>query len=232
MFALGLAAVALCLALMSTFSHVSHHLAGEYAPGSLLESVLAPLDAFYLDRERSFPTLYVSLLWLLCSVLLAGIAFSDRASATRHARQWGALALIFLFLFTDELLQFHEEIGEPLRNALGTSGVLYYAWIMPALVLLAILGALYAGFVVALPAEIRRLFLIAGAIFVAGAIGMEMVGGYMASSYGLESAALQASSTVEELLEMLGITIFIHALLEYMRRYVGEMIIPPAGKKL
>lgn len=231
-FTLALAALALFLTLMNVFSHVSHHLVGEHLPGSVLESILEPLDAFQLDRERSFPTLYVATLWLLCSVLLAGITLSRRAIAARYVRHWGVLATIFLCLFTDELLQIHEKTIEPLRYILGTSGLLYYAWVVPALILLLVFGVLYAKFVIALPSRLRLLFLTAGLVFVTGAVGFEMIGGYYDSFYGKESAGFIVSSTVEEFLEMLGLTVFIYALLEYMRLYVGEIVVPPASKKL
>lgn len=100
------------------------------------------------------------------------------------------------------------------------------------MILLAVLGVLYAGFILALPARIRNLCVLAGLLFVTGAAGLEMVGGLFASSSGQESFGFVAESTVEEFLEMLGITVFIYALMEYLRRYVPEILIPPVGKKL
>lgn len=113
------------LTLLSVFSYVSEYLVSAYAPGSALESLREPLNAFQLDRERSFPTLYVSTLWLLCAVLLAVAAFASRAAGGRYTRHWGALAVIFIFLFSDEILQIHEEISPLVRGLLGTTGFLY-----------------------------------------------------------------------------------------------------------
>lgn len=160
---------------------------------------------------------------LLCSVLLAGITLSRRAVSSHYVRHWGLLGAIFLYLAADELLQIHEESSGFLRSILGTDGFLYYTWIIPALILLFIFGALYASFVITLPAKIRLLFLTAGSIYVAGAVGLEMVGGYYASAHGEESARFIAETTAEEFLEMLGIVVFIYALLEYMRFYVEEI---------
>jgi hypothetical protein len=67
-----------------------------------------------------------------------------------------------------------------------------------------------------LPARTRRLFLAAGAIFVAGAIGVEAVSGMQASLHGEQNLTYHLVITVEELLEMTGIVIFIYALLDYI----------------
>lgn len=227
-----LAVLALLLTLMSVFGRLSQYLVGEYLPGSVLENLVELFDAaFYLNNERSFPTLYTAMMLLLCSVLLAGITLSRRAVGARYVRHWGFLAVIFLYLFADELLQLHEEIIEPLRNVLGTGGFLYYAWIIPASILLLILGGLYANFIIDLPARIRLLFITAGVLYVSGAIGLEMVGGYYASSYGEESLGFVVEATAEEFLEMLGITVFIYALLEYMRLHVKEIVISPVSQE-
>lgn len=229
---LVLAALALLLTLVSVLGHVSHYLVFEHLPGSPLESVVTKLDAFYLDEESSFPTLYAAAMLLLCSALLAGIALSRSAVGARYVWRWRFLAAIFLYLFADEMLQIHEKANGPLRSALGTDGLLYYAWIIPAVILLLVFGVLYARFVIALPAEIRLLFLAAGLLYVAGAAGLEMVGGYYASSSGVESAGYVAESNVEELLEMLGTAMFVYALLQYMRSHVEEITVPPASEKL
>lgn len=228
-----LVALALLLTSMSILGQVSQHFMGEYLPGSPLEDLAGLLKAsFYLDKERSFSTLYAAVLLLLCSTLLAGIAFSKREGAAHYVRYWGWLAAIFLYMFADELLQIHEELIKPLRSLFGASGFLYYAWVIPALVLLLILGILYAGFIVALPTRIRFLFLVAGLLYVTGAVGLEMVGGHYAEVYGKGSVQFMIEATAEEFLEMLGLAAFVYGLLEYMRLYAEEIVVPPASKNL
>jgi hypothetical protein len=232
---LVLAALALFLTLMSVLGHISEYLVGEYLPGSVLERLVKEVlsGAFDLDHERSFPTLYSATMLLLCSVLLAGITLSRRAVHERYVWHWAFLSVIFVYLFADEILQIHEETITPLRSALGTGGFFYFAWVILALILLLILGLLYAEFVIDLPAAIQFLILTAAFLYVAGAVGLEMVGGSIASSYGLENSAGDPGylsdaryiviTTTEEFLEMLGITVFIGTLLEYMRVYVEKI---------
>ena len=70
-----------------------------------------------------------------------------------------------------------------------------------------------------LPAETRRQFPVAGAIFLGGAIGAEVIGGaYVSSERGGDDAVYRVITTVEELLEMLGIVVFLQALLSYLAR--------------
>jgi hypothetical protein len=218
---------------MSILAHVSDYFVGEYLPGSTLETIVEETSgAFYLDHERSIPTLYMGALLLLCAFLLTGITLSRRAVGASYVRHWAILAIVFLYLSTDELLSIHEETVEPLRSIVGIGGgLLYFAWVVPALSLVLIFGLLYAKFVFDLPAKIRLLFLISGSLYVAGSLGLEMVGGYYASSYGTESAGFIVETTAEELLEMLGLAVFTYALLEFMRSYVEEIVISPESNK-
>jgi hypothetical protein len=60
-------------------------------------------------------------------------------------------------------------------------------------------------------------------VFVFGALGMEMVGGAYFDSHGSQNVTYVALQTVEEILEMVGIIVFIHALAEYGVAKFGRM---------
>jgi hypothetical protein len=62
----------------------------------------------------------------------------------------------------------------------------------------------------------------AGIIFVAGAVGMEMVGGRYVFYNGKEELQYALMVTLEELLEMTGIIIFIYALASYIIKNVSD----------
>lgn len=83
-------------------------------------------------------------------------------------------------------------------------------------------------FVFNIPAATRILFFIAGTV-VLGAAGMEMVGGNCGSSQGWSAFGTNKVDivyamiiTLEEFLEMVGIIIFIHALLGYYLKSAGS----------
>jgi hypothetical protein len=121
----------------------------------------------------------------------------------------------------DEAAKIHEGTIEPLRAFFNTSGIFYYAWVIIAFPAILLLTIFYARFLTHLPQNIRRLFLIAGALFITGLVGMEMVGGYFLThktgNWNYGSIIL----TLEEFLENVGIVIFIKALLFYIKKHSG-----------
>lgn len=57
-------------------------------------------------------------------------------------------------------------------------------------------------------------------MFVGGALGMEMVGGQYADSFGGGTPVYMAITSIEESLEMFGIVVFVYALLTYIRSHI------------
>ncbi|MBE9015932.1 hypothetical protein IQ272_07260 [Chroococcidiopsidales cyanobacterium LEGE 13417] len=177
---------------------------------------------FVLDAEANIPTLYSALTLSFCALLLAIISYIKRAEDTFYTG-WKFLSGLFLFLALDEFCSIHETFIIPLRKAFNTSGFLHFAWVIPATILLIIFLLSFLKFIKALPQKTRTLFILAGATYVSGALGMELVSGYYASIHGEETVAYSILTVVEELLEMLGIVVFISALLSYIKRNVGEI---------
>ncbi len=172
------------------------------------------IELFDIDGERNVAALYSSSALLFCSILLAIIALFKKGD--RYVYHWRVLSIIFLFLSLDEAISIHEKMIPALRSTLNAGGFLYYTWVIPGsiFVLVCLLG--FWKFLTYLPTKIRRLFLIAGTLFVAGSIGIELVGGYYHDLYGQHNINYLFSTTMEESLEMLGIVVFIYALLLYM----------------
>lgn len=174
---------------------------------------LVPL--FDFDSEKNVPTFFSAVALLSASALLVTIAKLSRNSGVEYAL-WLVLAVIFLFLSIDEISSLHEKLIKPLRSLLGTSGVFYFAWIIPYASALGLLAIVYLRFLLRLPRETRNLFLLSAGIFVFGAIGFEMIGGWYFESIGPDNLTYQLITTCEEFLEMLGVAIFIYALLSYI----------------
>lgn len=174
---------------------------------------LIPL--FNFNLERNIPTLYSSFAIISCSILLGIIAYLHKRKKSSYA-QWTGLSLIFLFLSIDEMASIHELLTAPVSNSLNTSGFLLYAWVIPYGIALVVFLITYFSFLMGLPKRTRNLFIVSGTIFVTGAIGFELLGGWQADSYGIENLTYAFTATCEEFLEMLGIIIFIYALLHYL----------------
>ena len=177
---------------------------------------------FNFDQEANFPSLYSALALGFCSYLLAIISIFKKAQKARYAKHWKTLSLIFLFLALDEACSIHELFIPVLRGAMNAKGIFYFTWVVPAFFLLIVFLVAFRNFIKNLPKKTKTLFILAGTIYVAGALGMELVGGYIADTMGYNTFYGMAA-TIEELLEMLGIVIFVNGLLSYIQSNLSEL---------
>lgn len=158
----------------------------------------------------------------ICGILLTLIAL-----AAIHLRQpfrvhWGILSIGFVFMALDEGLEFHDLLTNPIRSVLDTTGPFLFAWVIPAIALVALIGLLYCRFLLSLPSRSRRLFILAAAVYIGGVLGVEMVGANYHYQYGT-TLTYGIIASIEEVFEMSGIVIFIYALLDHLERAVGRM---------
>ncbi|BAX55144.1 hypothetical protein PDPUS_2_00558 [Photobacterium damselae subsp. piscicida] len=58
--------------------------------------------------------------------------------------------------------------------------------------------------------------IISGFIYVAGALVFELIGGEIASIYGVDALIYAASYTIEEFLETIGVILLIYTVLSYI----------------
>jgi len=179
---------------------------------------------FYLDGERNFPTAFSVFLLLSASALLTLTTALERRRRA-PILHWSVLALGFLAMAFDEGWSFHERLNAPVRAALGGRdlGIYYYAWVAPALGLVAVLGVFFLRFLWRLPARTRWQFLIAGAIYVGGAVGIELLEGRFDEVHGDHNIVSGLTATVQESMEMGGVIVFIWALLGYLRATYGSV---------
>lgn len=175
---------------------------------------------FDLNTENNLPSYYSGLAIMFCAGLLAFIAVSQQGI---KKVQWFGLSVIFIYLSLDEVLQLHDQLDLPLRAALGTSGVLRHAWIIPYALLLVLLITLYWRFLFELTTESRIRFIVSGVVFVTGAIGFEILSGLRSESVGYTNAGYAFIYTAEEFLEMLGIALFAYSLLKHIEASIGTI---------
>ncbi|MBD0260081.1 MAG: multidrug transporter [Cytophagales bacterium] len=182
------------------------------------------IQYFNFNAESNVPTFFSTVLLLMAAALLLVIARQHRGNAL--AKYWWALGGIFLFLALDESAQIHEGVTRLVYLATGAvqmPGYFLYAWVIPYLLATVVGGAFFFRFLLKLPYLIRNLFVMAGAMFVAGALGMEMLEGHFNLVSGYGNVYTTLLTTLEELLEMSGVILFIHALLLYVSRSTGKI---------
>jgi hypothetical protein len=169
-----------------------------------------------LNGEGSIPTFYSGVSMIVCAAFLGLIGLVKRKQRQPYAFHWLFLGAIFLYLAVDEVVMLHEKLHKPMVKLLNLHGLLYVGWVVPYAVAMLILAAVYFNFVRRLPRRTRNLFLVAGFVYVAGAAGIEAVSGARMELYSSKDVIYKLIYTVEEILELFGILIFIYALADYI----------------
>ena len=182
------------------------------------EYVFGFVRLFNLDGEGNAPAWFSSLLLIACAAVLWIITAGVRRRRQPFVAHWGALAAGFTFMSLDETAGIHDAVvGQAIEDRFHPPGYALYFAVPGAVITFAVLLA-YLLFLRHLPHRFRVLFVVAGMLYVGGAVGMESVGGAVGGTYGWNSWALHLCVFAEETLEMVGVALFLYALLEY----VGE----------
>ncbi len=183
------------------------------------------VKVFYLDLEQNIPSFFSMLILLIASALLTVITLLKKKQKASYVIEWSILSIGFFYMAFDEIMAIHDRLVEPLQALLGHQnlGIFYFAWVIPGIIIVALLGIYFLKFVINLPPKTRLAFIIAGAMFVGGSIGVELIEGAVAEKYGLENFSYYALVTIEEALEMFGVIFFIRALLEYIADNYKEL---------
>jgi hypothetical protein len=189
----------------------------EYLLG--IEETTELVRLFHVAEEGNLTTWFSSMLLLFSSILLAIIATGTRVQAKPYTWHWAGLSVVFFLMSLDEASRIHELTIAPLRSLFNASGIFHYAWVLLAIPFLLAVGVAYLGFLRHLPRDSRFLFLLAGGLYVLGAMGMDMVSGYFISHQAAPRLLEPILITVEELLENVGIVVFIYALLSHIRSH-------------
>lgn len=196
---------------------------------------LKVIDKFDLDIEaNNFPTWYQSATLLLSAFLLATVALIRKNLGDTDSRYWIILSAVFAYLSMDESVAIHEQFTLPLRDQFHFEGFWYLSWVIPAIIFLLIFFVSYLKFLFRLSARVRFYLIASGAVYIFGAVAMEMLGGKFLFLFETEMTGTNAFiyavlTDVEEFFEMLGILLFIFTLFDYLQ---GEAFLPaPAGDR-
>ena len=131
------------------------------------------------------------------------------------------MSIIFFYLSLDEAASIHELSGKLVRSILNVSGIFHNSWVVIAIPLVLIFIVFFRRFLLDLPQDTRQSFLIAGAIFIIGALGLEMLEGYVCCAQAENWQIINGLLiVVEEFLENFGIIVFIIALLSYTKLHL------------
>ena len=180
------------------------------------------IHKFDLNAETNIPTWYNTTLLLAASLFFFIIASAKYASRDKFRYHWYGLASLWLYFSIDELAVLHETLIKPVRNMTNLSNWFYFAWVVPGLIILAVLGIAYLGFFLHLSPRFKILLLASTLLYFGGAVGGEMLSGHFAQTIGLRNFTFAAYSSLEESLELIGASLLIYTLLRYIEEKFGE----------
>jgi hypothetical protein len=182
---------------------------------------LGLVRAFDLNGEGNVPTWYATTMLFLAALMLAYIAAEKQKTRDRFAPNWWFLAAVFVFLSLDEAAGIHDMVDKMLHDHFHPGGVLYYAWVVPWSCAALVVLITSARFLANLPRTTRRAFIIAGVIYVGGAVGIELFEAMLDDVNG-SRVVVAGLVFVEEMMEMAGVAAFVSALAAYIVNYIAD----------
>ena len=177
------------------------------------------LDLFSLSYESNVPTWLSTCMHATSAILLALIASGKQQGAAPFVRHWWGLSIVFAYISIDESVQIHEEMNAWFH----LSGALYFGWVIPAAILVSIFVLSYWRLLLHLPRSTRVRFIRAGAVFVGGAMGVELILGYWTDLHGSRNLGYALIDWVEESMEMAGAGLFLSALVAVLADQTGQV---------
>ena len=183
---------------------------------------------FFLDGEGNVPAIFSTWLFLLNAVIFLIVWKAACLSGDSH-KIWLFLSSVFVFLAFDESISIHERLINPLRQALGATGIFYYAWIIPYGVGVVLLAIIAIPVFWRMQKRIRFWFGLSAATYLVATIGLEMISGkYLVMMNEQKDIVWILMVTLEESLEMVGLIILVYAQLLLLRdKYNGFLIYMP-----
>ncbi len=163
-----------------------------------------------LNEEMGLPAWFSSVLLLLVAQALWLLADQDSTLGRRRwARQERVIAGVFVYLSIDEATALHELTIAPLRSALDLGGALFFSWVVLYVPVALVVAAFSLRWVLSLPGTAGRLVVLAGVLYVGGAVGVEMVGAWMWTQGLVDTMPYAVVVAVEEGAEMLGVLLML-----------------------
>lgn len=162
---------------------------------------------FTLNSEHNLSSWFSSSLLAAGAYLTAWIAILD----SERRNSWFLHAAVMLACSVDESVSFHEALISIFRDLREISPFLYFPWVAFGLAFCCIYGVFILRLLSTLEASHIRRFVLSGIVFLLGVLGFEMIGGYLAATYGEQSTAYIVSICIEESLETIGALLYLNA---------------------
>lgn len=186
---------------------------------------------FYLDRELGVPATVSVLGLVACSLVLAVLAAArHQGGGYGFGRHWTVLAVGFAYLAIDGGAAVHEVMTAALNGlpVIDQYSFLDRAWVIAGGFASIVVGIAYIPFLRHLPRPYAIGMAVAGAMYVGGAVGFEMLSA--TAHADLASIRYLIFMVTEETLEMAGIGLFFILLWSLASRTPWRIESPATGE--
>jgi hypothetical protein len=194
-------------------------------PGSFGAQAVA--NVFWVDNDLNVWAWFSTLLLALLALGFAASALVQR-TAGRPVVTDVVFAAVAAYLSLDENARLHERLGSLGERVAGTWT---YAWVAIGLPAALVVGLLLLWIARRTDSVTRRRLIVAGTVYLAGALGLEVLGGVLHETVGLawSHPAYILTAGVEELLEAAGVLIALRAAIDRMalRADHGAIVVGP-----
>lgn len=185
---------------------------------------------FDFNSESNIPSFFSSLL-LLASAFIVFLIYKkvNDHQIPGKRKPWLFLSIVFLYMAIDENVQIHEMAIGPVRSMLPEpyATYLHYSWVIPYAVIAGLAAMYLTPLLLKLNSRTRNLMILSGVVFISGAMGLEVIGGYIAAIHGTETLVYKLLYTGEEFLEMFGVILFIYSMVDYIKSQKVEFVLMP-----
>lgn len=165
---------------------------------------------FDVDEEDSIPTWFAQFILLVTSFVLL---LQARRSPAGQVYHWWGLCIGFALMSLDEVAGVHETL-----NSIGE-----VSWAYGGMVFAALIAGAYLSFVWSLPRWLMVRCIVGGAMFLGGALGVELWTEPYLENDQLNTLAYNLWTALEEGLEMFGVLIFMGGVLRALGSESGEL---------
>jgi hypothetical protein len=182
------------------------------------------IDKFSVNTENNVATYFNTIILAIAALLIFVIASAKHAQKDKYRYEWSLLGLVFLYISIDEAAVIHEEFSRLFKDMPDVNGWLHYKWVIPGSIAVVLLVLAFLRFFLHLEKRYKLLFFISSGIYLAGALGTELISGYYANQYGTKSFTYSAMTTMEESLEWFGVILLIFTLLKYIETHLSGVV--------
>lgn len=196
-----------------------------------------PVGVFDMHNEISIPNQFSALALLVAAGLAAFIAMLQEAGERRRMWSWLFVAACLGAMAVDEACGLHDRLADVGQRKLNTQGVFLIGWTLPYFLLVVLVGGVGSVLMRSVSPRTRLRLAVAGATFVAFALGFEMAEGLLLQEQGGAGASYSEAKslgnppwwdalvTIEEAGEMLAVALAIRALLLHLDGDLGASLI-------